>query len=263
MEISWDEVADRVWTTVTQPDDANVVCIAGDERAMLVDAGGTPEVGAALLASARALVGVPLEHVVITHHHHDHWHGLSGMDGVESIAHENILDDDTPEELRPSRTFSLALPLNLGNRFIEVIHFGPGHTRSDIVVVAQDPGVIVTGDLLESAGDPQFDETTSFSDWVGALDALIGASRNDTIFVPGHGDTRDREFAFLQAGDMAILHSTVENLIRGGVRLESAYDAAEEWPFEEATVRAALPLIYAELEAEGVAPRTQLPLTSI
>lgn len=263
MEISWNEVADRVWVTVTQPDDANVVCIAGDERAMLVDAGGTRDVGGAVLASARELTGVPLEHVVITHHHHDHWHGLAGMEGVESIAHENILADDTPDDLRPSRTFSLALPLNLGNRFIEILHFGPAHTRSDVIVAAQDPGVIVAGDLLESAGDPQFDETTSFGDWVSALDSLIGASKPDTVLIPGHGRTCDREFAFLQAGDMAILHSTVENLIRTGTRQDAAYDAAEEWPFEEATVRAALPLIYAELEAEGVTPRTQLPLTSI
>ncbi|NLE97440.1 MAG: MBL fold metallo-hydrolase, partial [Propionibacterium sp.] len=151
MQISWNEVADRVWGTVTQPEDANVVCIAGDERAMLVDTGGTSEVGAAVLASARELAGVPLEHVVITHHHFDHWHGLAGMEGVESIAHENIVGDDTPEALRPTRTFSLAFPLNLGNRFVEIVHFGPAHTRSDIVVVAQDPGVIVTGDLLESS----------------------------------------------------------------------------------------------------------------
>lgn len=263
MQISWNQVADRVWVTVTQPDDANVVCIAGDERAMLVDAGGTPEVGAAVLAAARELTGLPVEHVVITHHHHDHWHGLAGMEGVESIAHENILADDTPEALRPTRTFSLAVPLNLGNRFIEIVHFGEAHTRSDIVVVANDPGVIVVGDLLESAGDPQFDETSNFGKWPNVLDSVLGTSRHDSIFIPGHGEPKDREFAFLQSGDLAILQSTVENLVRNGIRLDDAYDAAEEWPFAEKTVRAALPLIYAELQAEGIQPRTQLPLTSI
>lgn len=107
MEISWSEVADRVWVTTVDPDAANVTLIAGDERAMLVDAGGTPEVGAALLASARAQVTVPVETVVITHHHADHWHGIAGMSDVETIAHECIVDDATPAELRPTTLISV------------------------------------------------------------------------------------------------------------------------------------------------------------
>ncbi len=261
MDISWKPVADRVWYTVTQPHDANVVCIAGDERAVLVDAGGSAESGDSLLASARELAGVPLDHVIVTHHHDDHWRGLVGMEGVESIAHENVVTD-TDGEFQPSRTFSLALPLNLGNRFLEIVHYGQAHTRSDVVVVAQSAGVVVVGDLLESAGDPQFDETSKIGGWPQVLDAVVGASRRDTAFVPGHGEPVDREFALLASGDMAILFSTVENLIRSGVRRVRAFEAAEEWPLAEETVRRAIPMIYDELEAEGVVPRTQLPLSS-
>lgn len=255
-------MADRVWRTVSQPDDANVVCIAGDERAMLVDAGGTPEVGAAVLASARELVGLPLEHVVITHQHHDHWHGIAGMTGVETIAHESIVSDDTPAELRPSRTFSLVVPLNLGGRFIEIVHFGHAHTPSDIVVVASDPDVAVVGDLLESAGDPQFDEDSKIGEWAVVLDSVLGATKRDTVFVPGHGEPQDREFAVLQRAEIEGLYSTAYSLIERGVRLEDAYDEAE-WPFSVETQRRALPLVYDQLAAQGVRPRTQLPIRGV
>lgn len=260
MEFSWNEVADKVWYTVTPHEDANVVCIAGDERAMLVDAGATAEVGAAVLASANQLAGVPVTHVVISHHHFDHWHGLAGMEGVESIGHRSLVADDTPEELRLTHPISLARGVQLGERYVEIVHFGPAHTAGDLVVVVQDAGVMVVGDLLESAGEPQFDEDTDFGGWVGVLDSVIGTSMPNTVFVPGHGEPKDREFAFLQSGDMAILHSTTENLIRQGIKLDAAYDAVDEWPFSEQSVRKALPLIYAELKEQGVEPRTQLPL---
>lgn len=263
MQISWTPVADRVWMTTVDPDAANVVCIAGDERAMLVDAGGTPEVGAAVLASARELVGVPLEHVVITHHHYDHWHGLAGMEGVESIAHENILSDDTPEELRPTAPISLMRGLQLGNRFLEIVHFGPGHSQSDVMVVAQSVGVTVVGDMLESAGDPQADETTEFDKWPRAIDYVVGNAKPDMLFIPGHGTPMTRNDAYQQIGDLAMFASTVENLIRNGVPLERAFEDVEEWPFKEETVRAMLPLAYEEYAAKGLEPRTMLPIMNI
>lgn len=263
MQISWTPVADRVWYTTVDPDQANVVCIAGDDRAMLIDAGGTPDVGAAVLASARELAGVPLEHVVITHHHADHWHGLAGMEDVESIAHENILSDDTPDEIRPTAPFSLARALELGNRFLEIVHFGPAHSQSDVMVVAQSAGVICVGDLLESAGDPQFDETTEFDRWPRTIDAVVGNAKADTIFVPGHGAPMDRDAAFQQIGDIAMFASTVENLIRQGVKLDDAYDSVDDWVFTEETVKAALPLAYKEYGVKGLEPKTHLPIMGV
>lgn len=256
--INWQQLKPDVWLTVTQPDDANVLLIAGRERALLVDAGGTAEVGAELLASARRLSPVPVEQIVITHAHYDHWHGLAGMTDVESIAHESLASPDVPDELRPTTTFSLVHALDLGDCFVEIVHFGPAHTRSDVVVIVPSKDVIAVGDLLED--EPQFDEDSLPSKWPGVLDSALGSAGPDTLFVPGHGVPGSREDAMLCGGKLGFLYSTVEQLYSTGTGEAELYEAVAEWPFAESTVRSAIPFIVAELTSQGVVPRKRLPL---
>lgn len=261
MEITWRSVADNVWVTTVEPEAANVTLIAGDQRAMLVDAGGTAEVGAALIASARNLVDVPVETVVITHHHYDHWHGIAGMDGVETIAHENLVDDDTPATLRPTTLISVLKGIQLGNRFVEVAHFGPGHTHADLVVVVAAANVIVVGDLVED--EPQFDETTQFEWWPQTLDGVLTSSKPSTVVVPGHGAVTNRDFVIDCAGRLADMYTTAAMHIQQGVALDGLYEAAQRWAFSEPTIRQALPLLVAELAAKGIVARKQLPIRGI
>ena len=261
MEISWSEVADRVWVTTVDPDAANVTLIAGDERAMLADAGGTPEVGAALLASARAQVTVPVETVVITHHHADHWHGIAGMPDVESMAHESVVDDAPPAELRPTTLISVLKGIQLGERFVEIAHFGKAHTQSDLVVVVPSADVIVVGDLVED--EPQFDETTQFNTWPLTLDGVLTSSKPSTVVIPGHGPVTNRDAVIDCSGRIADTFTTTSTLVQQGVQLDQLYESAEQWAFSEPTVRQALPLLVDELASRGVVARKQLPIQGI
>lgn len=261
MQISWEPVVDGVWTTVTQPDDANVVLVAGAERAMLVDAGGTAEVGAAVLASARELSPAPVEYVVITHHHHDHWHGVAGMDGVEIIGHEGLLEREHDDAVAPHTTFSLIHPLDLGDCFVELVHFGPAHTRSDIMVNVAAKGVICVGDLLED--EPQMDDTSAPDKWPAVLDSVIGSSTASTVFIPGHGKPGTREDVALCGGKLGYTYGMVEDMVRRGVQPDDLYDELEEWPFAEATVKAMLPTMVADLAKRDIVARKQLPIRGI
>ncbi len=261
MQITWNEIAPRTWLTTVQPDDANVVLLAGDRRAMLVDAGGTAEVGAALLASARAMLEVPVDAVCITHAHDDHWLGLAGMEGVESWGHESLVEEAPTEALRPTHPVGLIAGVDLGGRFAEIAHFGRAHTRSDLIVCLARPSVVAAGDLVEER--PQFDEATRFADWPKALDGVLAASGPDTVVVPGHGSPVGRAEAFECAARLASLHATTLELVQQGVGADDLYDAAEDWPYDEATVRAALPLLVDELAGDGVVARKQLPIRGI
>ncbi|WP_231979114.1 hypothetical protein [Tessaracoccus coleopterorum] len=49
-----------------------------------------------------------MTHVVVTHDHDDHSGGVPGMEGVVSIAHENLT------AFAPTRPFSMALAIDLG-----------------------------------------------------------------------------------------------------------------------------------------------------
>ncbi len=271
----WRELAPGIHTVTCEPERVNVGLVIGTGAAMLVDAGSTPAQGAELLATARNIAGVPVTHVVITHNHHDHWFGLAGMDNVTSIAHENLLDepstatgefaasigmDRLPD---PSTTLSIAKAIDLGGgTLVEIVHFGGAHTRSDVMVLVPSANVIFSGDMLESGGDPQFDETSNIKNWPTALDGVLGAANEATLFVPGHGHVVDRDFAFIQRAEIGMLYGNTEMLIHRGTKLEDAADAAE-WPFSHATLEKALPLIYAELEALGIKPRTHLPISSL
>lgn len=270
----WRELVPGIHLMTCQPEAVNVGLIVGAQEAMLVDAGSTPEQGAALLASAHARAGVPVTRVVITHSHHDHWFGLAGMPGITSIAHEDLLSRPSAATLafadsiglgvlpRPTETLSILKGVNLGDMFVEIVHFGGAHTNSDVFVLVPGANVIFAGDMLESAGDPQADETSNIRNWATALDGVLGTTNEHTQFVPGHGDVVDRVFAFKQRAEIGMLYGNAEYLIQQGTKLQDAAEASE-WPFTRATLDVALPLIYAELESRGVTPRTQLPISSL
>jgi len=274
---AWRSVSPAIHLCVLQPHGVSVGLVAGEQRAALIDCGSTPEQGATLLERARDLVEVPVSHVVVTHPHHDHWFGLAGMAEVTSIAHEDLLRDPEAEVLdaaaaiglsrlpAPDETFSLARSLDLGGVRLEMLHLGPAHTRADIVVVVPGEDVIFMGDLIESAGDPQFGPASDVGSWPKVLDDALGASTEATRFVPGHalvgGEelTVDREFCFRQRAEIAMVQGTVEGLAYRGVTLENALGSSE-WPFDEDTMRVALPLAYRKLAEKGVEPRRHLPL---
>ena len=274
---AWRSVSPAVHLCVLQPHGVSVGLVAGEQRAALIDCGSTPEQGATLLERARDLVEVPVSHVVVTHPHHDHWFGLAGMAEVTSIAHEDLLRDPEAEVLdaaaaiglsrlpAPDETFSLARSLDLGGVRLEMLHLGPAHTRADIVVVVPGEDVIFMGDLIESAGDPQFGPASDIGSWPKVLDDALGASTEATRFVPGHAPaggeelTVDREFCFRQRAEIAMVQGTIEGLVYRGVTLENALGSSE-WPFDEDTMRVALPLAYRKLAEKGVEPRRHLPL---
>ncbi|SHI66325.1 Glyoxylase, beta-lactamase superfamily II [Tessaracoccus bendigoensis DSM 12906] len=252
----WTPVTDRVFVTRVEPHGVNVGLVVGADSALLVDSGNTPEQGRELIESAAELAGVPVSHVVVTHDHDDHSGGVAGMGQVTSIAHENL------EAFAPTRQFSMAVAVDLGGQRVEMIHFGEAHTRSDVLVFVPGESVIFAGDLLEEGGDPQVDDTTSLSNWPTVLDGALGASTGATRFVPGHGKVVDRDFAFVQRAEIAMIYSQTEMLIQQGVKVGDAA-AATQWPFSAEMLAVALPKAYAELAAKGVEPRTQLPILNI
>ena len=56
-----------------------------------------------------------------------------------------------PRSSCPERTFSSAIALDLGDRYVELVHPGRGHTAGDLVVRVPDADVVLAGDLVEQA----------------------------------------------------------------------------------------------------------------
>jgi glyoxylase-like metal-dependent hydrolase (beta-lactamase superfamily II) len=267
-------VADGVFVAVAEPASVNIGLVVGSSGSLVIDTGSSPAQGASIKAAAEAFAGVPVIGVLVTHWHYDHLFGLNGFPGVPSWGHETLsswlkrseaaaaaaeLGVEIAELVPPVHGFALARVLDAGGRRVEALHFGPGHTDTDVIAYVPDANLIFTGDLLESGGPPSFGPDSHLRDWPSAVDGILGLVGEDTVLVPGHGPVMDRMAGFQQRAEISALYGQVEYLVRQGVREQDAYERGE-WMFDEATVRAALPLAYAELAAVGVVPRTQLPL---
>lgn len=268
------ELRPGIWRAVAQPAAVNVVLIAGTAGAVVVDTGSSPTQGAAIRAAADELLGVPLIGAVVTHAHFDHYYGLAAFDDLPTYGHESlaealhaeqVADEATdlgfePNELRaPNRPLALARMIDLGDRHVEIVHFGPGHTGGDVVVIVPDADVIVTGDLFEQSAPPAMGADCHLKAWPAALDGILGLVNERTLLVPGHGEPFDRVFAFTQRAEISAVYGQVEYLIAQGVKLDDALKTGE-WQYDDDTIAAVLPIAYAQLAAEGKVPRPKLRL---
>ena len=270
----FEELRPGAWRAVAQPASVNIGLVAGTSGALLIDTGSTPAQGADIRSAAEDVLGVPLVGVVVTHAHFDHYYGLAAFDDLPTYGHESLvtaLDADQVDveasdlgfdrtELKPpNRPMALARMVDLGDRYVEIVHFGRGHTAGDLVVIVPDLQLIFTGDLFEQSAPPAMGPDCFLKEWPAALDGILGLVNADTMLVPGHGEPFDQVFAFTQRAEISAVYGQVEYLIAQGVKQEDAL-ATGEWQFDDETIAAVLPIAYAQLATEGKVPRPTLRL---
>lgn len=266
-------IADRVFIARAEPASVTIGLLVGEESALVIDTGSSPTQGAAILAAAQEQAGsVPVRHAVITHAHADHYFGLGGLPGVSSVAHRGLVaaaraaeeqakPGVTPTELvEPSRTFSLATTIDLGACYVEIVHFGRGHTDHDVVVLVPGRGVVFAGDLLESEGGPWAGEDTWPTEWPQTLDGMLGTLNKASVVVPGHGPLMSREDAFAQRAELAWYGGKAEELYDARTPARGAWHEGAEWPWPQAQSEAFLEVAMRRLAASGRRPSRSLRL---
>lgn len=253
---------------------AEVTCglVVGNDGALLIDAGSTPEHGQLLRLAVAEVTAAPLTTVVLTHWHYDHSFGLRGTGAAASVAHETVRQRLTgPEAIAeavrlgldqdslglPTRDVAVVAAVDLGGVRIEAVHLGRGHTDGDLVVVVPGSDVVFAGDLVESAGSPQYGPDSFAHEWPATLDGLIGLTTERTVVQPGHGGPLDREAVFDQRGRIAAVSGEISRLSGLAVAAAEA-ESRGEWALPFAAVRAGYDAGCAQ--ARGAAPSRALPL---
>ncbi|GAA1918279.1 MBL fold metallo-hydrolase [Nocardioides marmoribigeumensis] len=266
------EVADRVWVARHEWLDLNVTAVLGDRGLLLVDTHGSERAARAMLDRLRRVSTAPLVAVLNTHAHWDHVLGnavvTEEFPEADLMAHEaavagmpasreRVLDDlprDDPDVeavessrlVLPGTTFSSVRALDLGDRYVELVHCGRGHTDGDVVVRVPDADVLVAGDLLEESAPPVYGVDSWPLEWPVTLELVGQMTTPDTVVVPGHGAVVDQDFLHGQRADTGIVAETIHHLAGQGVSLEDAL-AHEDWPFPPEAVATAVRLGYEHL----------------
>jgi glyoxylase-like metal-dependent hydrolase (beta-lactamase superfamily II) len=211
------KVTDRVWYVQGQPGvagasnegfNSNAGFVVTDEGVVVIDTLGSPALGEALLAAIRSVTDKPVKRVILTHYHADHFYGLAAFRkaGADIWAHSAAREyfyNGEAERRRAQRARDLfpwvseTMPLiqadrwldgdtsfTLGGKRFEIQHFGPAHSREDVVVIVPDEGVVFSGDILFTGRIPFVGEADSKA-WLGRIEHLIALKPR--LMVTGHG----------------------------------------------------------------------------
>jgi glyoxylase-like metal-dependent hydrolase (beta-lactamase superfamily II) len=252
------EVADRVWVARYEWADANVTAIGSERGLVVVDTHGSTAAGRQVLDDLRRLGAGSVAAVVNTHWHWDHTFGNAAFreddPAVPIHAHEDAVrmlaehgeymkqrfsESEDPhrdevaatELVLPDHTFSSTRSLDLGDRLVELVFPGRGHTDGDIVVRVPDVDVVLGGDLVEESAKPWIGMDSWPLEWHGALDVVLNLVTPATNVVPGHGVPVDRAFVETQRDELAVIGETVRRLAGAGVPVDQAV-AEGDWPWE-------------------------------
>ncbi|HYJ69118.1 MAG TPA: MBL fold metallo-hydrolase [Nocardioidaceae bacterium] len=251
---AWHEVAAGCFVRRYESFDVSCGVVAGDAGLLVIDTRASLAQGRALAEAVRELSSLPIRAVANTHVHFDHTFGNGAFAGVPIVAHEAVsvaweadaeriharyadaADDPLREEVlateavAPTETFSSVWAVDLGDRLVELVHPGRGHTDGDIVIRVPDADVVYAGDLVESSAPPMYGTDSFPLDWPDTLDMVIGLLTSDSVVVPGHGPSVDRDFVQQQRGEVVDIAEQIRVLATTGVSVDDAL-ARGTWPY--------------------------------
>jgi quinoprotein relay system zinc metallohydrolase 2 len=196
----------EIFTPRNSGDTANAGFVVGRDGVAVIDTGGSPQVGRALLAAIRARTKLPIKYVINTHMHPDHVFGNVAFEGEKPVfvghaklprglaaradrylaINKELLGDsfDGTQIIPPTELVKDQLELDLGDRKLLIEAYPTAHTDNDVTVLDEKTGTMFLGDLLFSKHTPALDG--SIRGWLTLIDKL--AARTDIkLAVPGHG----------------------------------------------------------------------------
>jgi glyoxylase-like metal-dependent hydrolase (beta-lactamase superfamily II) len=122
----------------------------------------------------------------------------------------------------PTITFDSRLTLHQGSRTIEILYFGNGNTRGDIVVYLPQEKVLITGDLL--VHPVPYAYGSFIGEWVETMKKLREIDAR--VIIPGHGPIlRDKEYLNVVISLLESITSQVQAAVKRGLSLEETRKA--------------------------------------
>jgi glyoxylase-like metal-dependent hydrolase (beta-lactamase superfamily II) len=250
----------------------NIAVLRGSDGKVLVDAGiaaSRPQLETALAA----LGPEPVTHLVNTHWHFDHANGNEWLHelGPRITAHENtrkhLLSVQRVEDwdydfqplsaaALPTDVFAQERTLRLNGTTVEMKHYDPAHTDSDMSVHFREPDVLHTGDTFWNGSYPFIDYSTggSLDGSIDAAEANLAATKDSTVIVSGHGKPVGNRADLREFRDMLVeIRTIVLGYKRRGYSLEAVVSAKPTAPYDAKWGGFVIdPALFVRLVYEGV-----------
>jgi len=183
----------------------NMALQTGTEGNILVDSSFVTAVPKIREAIAQVSHDVPDE-LINTHWHYDHTDGNEALHaaGWEIIAHRktrermstaqaitffHIVMPPSPAAALPSITFDDAMHAWHNGDSLDLVHFDPAHTDTDIYIHFHKANVLHVGDIWFNGMYPFIDEATGgkIGGMISASEKALAVADTGTKIIPGHG----------------------------------------------------------------------------
>ncbi|WP_116473597.1 MBL fold metallo-hydrolase [Zobellella maritima] len=207
-QVSFKQLAPGVYA-YTAEGDPNTGIIIGEQSALVIDTQATPIMAEDVIRRVREVTDKPIKHVLMSHYHAVRVLGASAYQPENIIASRQTFEliqergqqdfesevgrfprlfagvESVPGLTWPNVVFDERMTLDLGNRRVEIMHVGRGHTKGDTIAWLPEEGILFAGDLVEFGATP-YSGDAYHKDWPQTLDNLLALKPKQ--LVPGRGD---------------------------------------------------------------------------
>jgi quinoprotein relay system zinc metallohydrolase 2 len=237
----------EIFTPRNSGDTSNAGFVIGRDGVAVIDTGGSPQIGAQLLAAVRARTKLPIKYVINTHMHPDHVFGNVAFQSENPtfVGHAKLpralaaraerylainkellgAAFDGTRIVPPTELVKDRLEVDLGDRKLLIEAHPTAHTDNDVTVLDEKTGTMFLGDLLFAKHVPALDG--SIRGWLALIKNLEG--RKDVkAAVPGHGPA-SMPWPSALAGEQRYLDKIAEDvrtMIKQGKTLAEAAQTA-------------------------------------
>lgn len=241
---------------------SNAGLIVGENEAILIDTLFDLPLTRKMLDEIAGSVGKPIKCLVNTHHNGDHFWGNQLVTEAEIIGHRMFRQEmikmppemteiikSLPSEIPaaemlknalkpfdfsgirltpPTVVFDKHLTLYVDDRAVELMHVGPAHTATDIIVFFPEEKVLYAGDIIFRLCTPIGWEGT-YDKWVAALNMIIDLGPEK--IVPGHGPVCGREGAVEMRDYLMYIYSEAKHCFERGMTMAEASKSIDPGPY--------------------------------
>jgi len=217
---------------------SNMVFIITNKSVIVIDPGGSLQIGRMVIEQIQAITDKPITHVINSHHHADHWMGNHAFSNLPSkpriIGHEIMYDtaveigerwikiisnltkgkNQGTELVFPNKIISGKEKLVIDGLELQLIHPNHAHTLGDIAIYLPQEKVLIAGDILFHLRTPGFQDASP----LGNLKVLSEFLALDFVkVIPGHGSVTDKTGIEGMIDYVELLHSEVKKYFEEGL----------------------------------------------